>query len=577
MATVFEKKKETKVTLDDTIPLKCWVESAEKREDHMKYCVKVQRGPIPEHSWTVDKRYNDFVALDGELRISNIELQLPPKKVFGNFDREFIAERQQGLQDYLVAVADHHVLSNTLYFKKFLDSTNYAVNIPELALQHVSMVFRSEKKWDVVEPLPDIGWRIRKSYILVKPLDQPKVRQVLSWSGFGPDKYIPEKELSAIMKLLPTIQHPQICPVIFATTTESGGLTIRAFQEKGTLRDSICKCKPKNHFLKKYTNPKAYSTLDLNAVKIVGKQILDALKFLHEKGLPYGHLHAGNVLLEGGRCCLLDIENWLLGLPSYYRPFFTQYKKINTCELIDMYCFGQLLYELTFGKQLLAATCDSFPPSSPPEIRSVLESILSTEACKGGLPTVDDLLSHPFFAGVTLPPTDKPVLKIPSKLKEAIKNAKDQMERRLKEEQKIINQLKRLSKAKQFHMSEDEKKKRRKSKKKVVQENGDVSVETSTSSSTSKPSESSSSQTAKVSSIPAAPPAPAAPAPPPAPVAPPPPAAPGAPRPPAPPAPGKMAPPPPQDGRAALLGSINNFSKGGLKKTVTNDRSAPKV
>lgn len=25
-------------------------------------------------------------------------------------------------------------------------------------------------------------------------------------SGFGPDKYIPEKELSAIMKLLPTIQ-----------------------------------------------------------------------------------------------------------------------------------------------------------------------------------------------------------------------------------------------------------------------------------------------------------------------------------------------------------------------------------
>lgn len=27
----------------------------------------------------------------------------------------------------------------------------------ELALQHVSMVFRSEKKWDVLEPLPDIG------------------------------------------------------------------------------------------------------------------------------------------------------------------------------------------------------------------------------------------------------------------------------------------------------------------------------------------------------------------------------------------------------------------------------------
>nr|XP_022297327.1 PX domain-containing protein kinase-like protein isoform X2 [Crassostrea virginica] len=570
---VFEAKKQTKVTLDDTIPLKCLVDSAEKREDHMEYCVKVQRGPIPEHSWTVTKRYNEFVALDSDLKLSNIELQLPPKKVFGNFDREFIAERQQGLQTYLASVADHHLLSNSLYFKKFLDSTNYSINIPEQALQHVSMVFRSEKGWDVVEPLPDIGWRIRKSYILVKPVDQPKVRQVLSWCGFGPDKYIPEKELNAIMKLLPTIQHPNISPVVFSTTTESGGLAIRAFQEKGTLRDAVCKCKPKNHFLKKYANPKSCTTLDLNAVKIVGKQILEALKFLHEKGLPYGHLHAGNVIMDGGNCRLLDLENWLLGLPSYYRAFFTQFKKINTCELIDVYCFGQLLYEMAYGRQLFAPTCDSFPPNSPPEIRSVLESILSPEACKGGLPSVENLLSHPFFSGVSLPPSDKPVLKIPSKLKEAIKNAKEQMEKRLKEEQKIINQLKRLSKAKEFHMSEEEKKKRRKSKKKALQENGDISGESSSSkpSEPTKTSDSSSTQSSKSSSVPAAPP-------PPAPAAPPPPPAPGAPPPPAPPPPAKAAPAPaPQEGRAALLGSINNFSKKGLKKAVTNDRSAPKV
>lgn len=46
-----------------------------------------------------------------------------------------------------------------------------------------------------------------------------------------------------------------------------------------------------------------------------------------------------------------------------------------------------------------------------------------------------------FFAEVVLPPSDKPVLKIPSKLKEAIKSAKEQMEKRLKEEQKIVSQL----------------------------------------------------------------------------------------------------------------------------------------
>ena len=58
----------------------------------------MQRGPVPENSWTVTKRYSDFVALDAALKPSGIELPLPPKKVFGNMEREFIAERQIGLQ-----------------------------------------------------------------------------------------------------------------------------------------------------------------------------------------------------------------------------------------------------------------------------------------------------------------------------------------------------------------------------------------------------------------------------------------------------------------------------------------------
>ena len=43
-----------------------------------------------------------------------------------------------------------------------------------------------------------------------------------------------------------------------------------------------------------------------------------------------------------------------------------------------------------------------------------------------------------FFSEVVLPSTDKPVLKIPSKLKEALKQSKDDFERRLKEEQKQV-------------------------------------------------------------------------------------------------------------------------------------------
>ena len=54
-----------------------------------------------------------------------MDLPLPPKKVFGNMDREFIAERQQALQKYLNLLLMHHLLSGSIYFKKFLDPSRY--------------------------------------------------------------------------------------------------------------------------------------------------------------------------------------------------------------------------------------------------------------------------------------------------------------------------------------------------------------------------------------------------------------------------------------------------------------------
>ncbi|XP_012938998.1 PX domain-containing protein kinase-like protein isoform X2 [Aplysia californica] len=472
MANVFEQKKSTKVTLDDTTALSCSIETAQKKADHIEYIIRVQRGPLKDNSWQITKRYSDFEKLDAQLKSSNVDLPLPPKKVFGNFDREFIAERQNGLQNYLQAITCIPVVANSIMVKKFLDANNYSSNFLELALQHVSMIFRSEPNWDVVEPFPDIGWRIRKHFILIKPLAQPKVRQMLSWMEFGPDMYLPVKELTAIMKVLPMIKHPYIYPCHFTAANENGGMVIRDYYEPGTLRDYLCKCKPKGNYMTKYGNPKKRMPLDIGAVKTFGRQILEALKFLHDKGFPYGHLHAGNILVINSCCQLLDIENSIMGLPGYYRAFYTQVKKVQSLETIDVYCFGQVLYEMSFGSQINAPTCDQFPPECPAQIRSVLESILTTEACKNGLPSVADLLSHPLFCDVSLPPpVAKPVLKIPSKLKEFVKSAKEEIESRLKSDQKLLKQVLRISKAKEFHMSEEEKKKRRKSRKKAL-ENG---------------------------------------------------------------------------------------------------------
>uniref|UniRef100_A0A8C1XYQ9 PX domain containing serine/threonine kinase n=1 Tax=Cyprinus carpio TaxID=7962 RepID=A0A8C1XYQ9_CYPCA len=477
--------------------------------------------------------------LNNSLLISGLNLPLPPKKLLGNMDREFIAERQKGLQAYLNYITRHHILSSYELVKKFLDTNNYSVNYTEIALQQVSMFFRSDPKWEVIEPLKDIGWRLRKRYFLVKDKDQPKDKQVLSWVDLGPDKFLSDKDLQSAMKLLPTLSHSNISPVSFATTSESSALVIRVFSEKGTLRDHICKVKPKEPFLKKYCNPKKIQGLEQQQIRTYGRQILEALKFLHDKGFPYGHLHASNVLIEENTCKLLDIENSLLGLPSYYRPYVTQFRKINTTESIDVYSFGHLLYEMTYGRPPDAVPVDQYPPAPFSSVVSVLQSILSTEACKTGMPTVSQLLQTP------------------SKLKEALKSSKECLEQRLVEEQRTIHQHKRLTRAQSHHGSEEEKRKRKilarkKSRQSTYENEEELSV--------------------KYNNNSGAPPAP--PLPPPA--APPPP-------PPPPPPPGNDPVPPSLSppggngaGRGALLSSIQSFNKGKLKKSETVDCSGPR-
>ena len=61
--------------------------------------------------------------------MAGIDLPLPPKKVFGKMDREFIAERQQGLQTYLNVILAHRILANAFVTKQFLDRDNYRMNL----------------------------------------------------------------------------------------------------------------------------------------------------------------------------------------------------------------------------------------------------------------------------------------------------------------------------------------------------------------------------------------------------------------------------------------------------------------
>jgi len=63
---------------------------------------------------------------------------------------------------------------------------------------------------------------------------------------------------------------------------------IRKFYSGLVLRDIISGASPKSPFLKKYCKPHKAERFQLNDIKMISYQIINALKFLHNKGVAHG-------------------------------------------------------------------------------------------------------------------------------------------------------------------------------------------------------------------------------------------------------------------------------------------------
>ena len=132
-----------------------------------------------------------------------------------------------------------------------------------------------------------------------------------------------------------------------------GCLTVRKFLASGSLKDYLHDTKPKLNYLKKTMKPKNLKPFDLNIIRTLGHQVLSTLKFLHEKNLVHGNLHAGNVYMLNGSISISEIENYLMGASSMLRPFIVQLKgPSSSAEAVDVYSFGHLMYEMAIGVPL---------------------------------------------------------------------------------------------------------------------------------------------------------------------------------------------------------------------------------
>jgi hypothetical protein len=190
-------------------------------------------------------------------------------------------------------------------------------------------------------------------------------------------------------------QHPYIAPTVHVTYDSDKDRTIvmRPYATAGSLKDLIRRGSPNAVYGKKYQ--KGGDAQKLSFIGRCGRQILLAVQYLQGMGLTsLPHLHAANVLVSDGQCCLSDLlESHAMGLNPLYNQYSTS--KAPGAEVVDF--FGQILWELATGDALQSRDVVGGRPMPPAAIQQPLLGIL-VSIWSEQPPTVESLLQNPFFA-----------------------------------------------------------------------------------------------------------------------------------------------------------------------------------
>ncbi|KAL9701419.1 hypothetical protein quinque_004860 [Culex quinquefasciatus] len=218
-------------------------------------------------------------------------------------------------------------------------------------------------RYESIAHLDDIGSRPSKHWFLLNDctIRTDRLMTLLplpadciafeEFQGGGGQSECPQRIL---MELLGSLQHPYIYPVLdlgfFPTDAHHYACLVMPFNPRGSLKDLIYKSQWNEPWSRKYTRKS--TCLPLSQVQRLGRQILEALLFLRERGIPsHGHLHSGNVILQNGVARLSGLENGLLGLNSRVNAIVWS-RSAPDIDNIDVVCFGHLLFEMCAGYEL---------------------------------------------------------------------------------------------------------------------------------------------------------------------------------------------------------------------------------
>ncbi|CRK93839.1 CLUMA_CG007366, isoform A [Clunio marinus] len=265
-------------------------------------------------------------------------------------------------------------------------------------------------RYEIIAHLDDIGSRASKHWFLLND-SAIKTDRLMTLLPLPPNcvalEELPSSECpqGVLMELLGTLHHPYIYPTLdlglFHTENNHYACLVMPFNPRGSLKDLIYKTEWNEAWGRKYMRKSA--GLPISQVQRLGRQILEALLFLRDRGIPsHGHLHSGNVMLQNGVARLSGLENELLGLNSRINAVLWS-RSSTEIENIDVICFGHLLYEMCAGYELSEPT-----PSKThlqldleryPQVVEVLQMIFESP---GGYPSLEELVLCDLFRSIDL-------------------------------------------------------------------------------------------------------------------------------------------------------------------------------
>ncbi|XP_032237029.1 slowpoke-binding protein isoform X2 [Nematostella vectensis] len=257
---------------------------------------------------------------------------------------------------------------------------------------------KDTKTYSVVNHLPEIGSRLNKHWFLVKN-SKTRMDAVLAMLEWSPKSLIPcsKQTRNTLKELLDALEHPYLLPIlsIDVMLDREMVIIIQPYSPAGSLKDIIYGSRPTSPWLEKYEfKGKGLTVLQ---IKNYGRQILEALIYLQERGLPScSHVHSGNVYLIDGACRFSGYEYSLLGYKARLQPLFKKLVKKNK-QAIDVLAFGHLLFEMAAGYELNTAepSDEQMESCYCPQVVEVLNSIFFNHS--GAYPYLEEIASYAFF------------------------------------------------------------------------------------------------------------------------------------------------------------------------------------